>query len=133
MNTVPGAGAGERIRLSITPDDASFDCDPTLIGMAVGNLLGNALRYSPPGSPVALDAMVDDNRLRIRVADHGPGMSDDELNKLGTPYYRAPSSLGKKGSGLGYHFTRRIVEAHGGMLNARSQPGQGTEIEILLS
>ena len=64
--------------------------------------------------------------------DQGPGISADELEKLGTPYFRASSSLGKKGSGLGYHFTRRIVEAHGGTLTARPAPSAGLEVEIFL-
>lgn len=127
-----GDQAGERIRLAVTPDDAAFDLDPTLFGVAVGNLLGNALRYSPPDSAVEVAAVLNAEGLRIRVADRGPGMSKDELAQLGMPYYRAGSSLGKKGSGLGYHFTRRIVQAHGGELTARSQSGQGMEVEIFL-
>ncbi|MDP1984044.1 MAG: sensor histidine kinase [Sulfuritalea sp.] len=129
---VQGEHAGERIRLAVTPDNASFDLDPTLIGVAVGNLLGNALRYSPPGSPVEVAAILDGAGLRIRVTDQGPGMSEDELANLGMPYYRASSSLGKKGSGLGYHFTRRIVQAHGGELTARSLSGRGLVVEIFV-
>lgn len=124
---------GERILLSVVPLDARFDLDPTLIGMAVGNLVANALRYSPPDSPVEVSATVDATGLRICVADRGPGMREEELAQLGQPYYRAGSSLGKKGSGLGYYFTRRIVEAHGGSLHANARPGEGMEVEMRLS
>ncbi|WP_426701627.1 sensor histidine kinase [Rhodanobacter sp. Col0626] len=127
-----GDMAGERLLFSECPEEAAFDLDSTLIGVAVGNLLTNALRYSPPENPVAIGAMLDEEGLRIRVVDQGPGMSDDELDKLGTPYFRAASSLGKKGSGLGYHFTRRIVEAHGGTLTVCSPAGSGLEVEIFL-
>ncbi|MDP1613748.1 MAG: sensor histidine kinase [Sulfuritalea sp.] len=130
---VQGEHAGERIRLAVTPDNASFDLDPTLIGVAVGNLLGNALRYSPADSAVEVAAILDGAGLRIRVTDQGPGMREDELAQLGMPYYRAASSLGKKGSGLGYHFTRRIVETHGGTLTALAQAGSGLEVEIRLT
>src|SRR5690606_9461208 len=102
-----GDPARDRIVLRECPD-ATFELDPTLIGVAVGNLLTNALRYSPSESPVEVSATLNETGLRIRIADHGPGMSDDELERLGTPYFRANSSLGKKGSGLGYHFTQRI-------------------------
>ncbi len=123
----------ERIRLAECPEDGeTFDLDPTLMGIAIGNLLANALRYAPPGSPVEVGASLDEKGLSIRVTDHGPGLSLDELEKLGTPYFRASSSLGQKGSGLGYHFTRHIVEAHGGTLTAWSQPGDGLEVEIQL-
>jgi signal transduction histidine kinase len=123
--------AGERI-LFVECPNATFELDPTLIGVAVGNLLTNALRYSPTESLVEVGVTLDDKGLRIRIADHGPGMNKDELSKLGTPYFRAASSLGKKGTGLGYHFTRRIVEAHGGALSIRSHEGFGLEVEIFL-
>lgn len=126
-----GDTAGDRILFRQCPD-ATFELDSTMIGVAVGNLLTNALRYSPTERPVEIGAALDNKGLRICVADHGPGMSNDELNKLGTPYFRAASSFGKKGSGLGYHFTRRIVEAHGGALIARSPAGSGLEVEIFL-
>jgi signal transduction histidine kinase len=100
--------------------------------MAVGNLLGNALRYSPADKKVELSAIVDDDGLVIRVTDHGSGLSQEELAMLGMPYYRASSSVGKKGSGLGYHFSRRIVEAHGGSLQADCPPHKGLEVAIWL-
>jgi signal transduction histidine kinase len=127
-----GELAGEQVRLTVKPDNAAFDLDPTLIGVAVGNLLGNALRYSPPDSTVALSAVLNDKGLCIRVTDRGPGLSEEELAKLGMPYYRAASSHGKKGTGLGYHFTQRIVQAHGGELTARSRLSHGLEVEMFL-
>jgi len=129
-----GDAADTRIRLGACPRDARFLLDPTLISVALGNLLANALLYSPADSQVEISATLDapGKGLRIRVVDQGPGISADELEKLGTPYFRASSSLGKKGSGLGYHFTRRIVEAHGGTLTARPAPSAGLEVEIFL-
>jgi signal transduction histidine kinase len=123
--------ARARIHLRQCPDGA-FEVDCTLIGVAIGNLLTNALRYSPPDSAVEVGAALDDAGLRIRVADHGPGLGVDELDKLGAPYFRGAAALGKKGSGLGYHFTRRIVEAHGGTLTAGSNAGGGLEVEVFL-
>ncbi|MDD5332744.1 MAG: sensor histidine kinase [Rhodoferax sp.] len=123
---------GERLVLIVVPPDARFNLDPTLTGMAVGNLVTNALRYSPSDSTVEIAATVDSTGLCIRVADRGSGMREEELALLGQPYYRAGSSLGKKGSGLGYYFTRRIVEAHGGSLHASSRPGGGMEVTLRL-
>lgn len=121
---------GGRIVLTVEPVDARFDVDPTLLGMAVGNLVTNALRYSPPDSPVEIAATVGPAGLKIRVKDRGPGMREQELALLGQPYYRAGSSLGKKGSGLGYYFTRRIIEAHRGSLQATAHRGEGMTVEI---
>jgi signal transduction histidine kinase len=128
-----GEAASQRVLFRVFPGDAAFNLDPTLIGVAVGNLLANALRYSPPESPVEVNVTLDDKGLRIGVADHGPGLDEEELHKLGTPYFRAASSAGKKGSGLGYHFTQRIVEAHSGTLTTRSRAGAGLEVEIFLA
>lgn len=110
----------------------AFEVDHTFIGVAIGNLLTNALRYSPPDSVVEVGATLDEAGLRIRVADHGPGLAVEELDRLGAPYFRGASALGKKGSVLGYHFTRRIVEAHSGALTASPNPGGGLEVEIFL-
>ncbi len=111
----------QRVHLTVNPDDPSCELDETLIAAALGNLLDNALRYSPAGSQV-----------RIQVIDHGPGLDDEALAKLGTPYFRAETSLGKKGSGLGYHFTQRIVRAHDGRLYAHSGQGEGLTVEVVL-
>jgi signal transduction histidine kinase len=106
--------------------------DPTLMNVAIGNLLANALRYSPEESPLEIIVAQDEQGLRIEVRDQGPGVSPDELPRLGTPYFRAASSMGKKGSGLGYHFTQRIVAAHGGVMAARSPEGSGLTVEVVL-
>lgn len=128
-----GEDAGQRVVLTVTPSSGAFSLDPTLMGMAVGNLVDNALRYSPPDSTVEVAATATGEELRIRIADRGPALSEEEMTMLGTPYYRADSSLGKKGSGLGYHFARRIVEAHGGSLQASAGDGGGMVVEIGLS
>lgn len=125
------AAIRSRIQLQECPE-GTFEVDSTLIGVAIGNLLANALRYSPPERPVEVGATLDETGLRIRVADHGPGLDTGELDKLGAPYFRGAAALGKKGSGLGYHFTQRIVEAHGGTLTARSGAVAGLEVEIFL-
>ncbi|MBC8642962.1 hypothetical protein IAG25_40070 [Caballeronia sp. EK] len=127
-----GEAAERRTILRLSPDDATHWLDPTLINIAIGNLLTNALRYSPEESPLEVIVARDERGLRIEVRDHGPGVGPDELPRLGTPYFRAASSVGKKGSGLGYHFTQRIVAAHGGVMAARSPEGAGLTVEVVL-
>jgi signal transduction histidine kinase len=127
-----GEAAERRVALRVSPDDAMHSLDPTLMNVAIGNLLANALRYSPEESPLEIIVAQDEQGLRIEVRDQGPGVSPDELPRLGTPYFRAASSMGKKGSGLGYHFTQRIVAAHGGVMAARSPEGSGLTVEVVL-
>ena len=127
-----GGNSAERIQLSVAPTDANYYLDPAMIGMAISNLVDNALKYSPMDTPVEISVMADDAEVRIRVADRGPGLSTEELENMGTPYYRADSSLGKKGTGLGYYFTQRIVEAHEGQVEAHPRDGGGLVVEIHL-
>ncbi|MCC7516520.1 MAG: sensor histidine kinase, partial [Pseudomonadales bacterium] len=119
--------ARARLHVTITPQDASFVLDATLIQAALGNLVINALRYSSSVSEVDITVVQSAAGLRITVIDRGPGLSQAELETLGKPYFRATSSQGKVGSGLGYYFSRRIVEAHGGKLTARSPARGGLE------
>lgn len=127
-----GAEMTGRLRLEVTPPDLRFALDARLIGIAVGNLLGNALRYSGEAGTVSLSARLDDTDLLLTVADQGPGLSEDELEQLGAAYYRAGSSVGKQGTGLGYFFSRSIVEAHGGTLQASNRPERGLLVSLRL-
>jgi signal transduction histidine kinase len=109
-----------RIQLSNPNDNCPIVIDTTLMEIAVNNLVTNALRYSPPDQPVEIMTFCSEKGLYIKVSDHGSGLPPEDIEKLGTPYFRAQSSHNKKGSGLGYYFTRRIVEAHGGTLEAEN-------------
>lgn len=127
-----GESDAKRLSISVSPDNAQFPLDKNLMEMAVGNLVNNALRYSSPTSPVILSATVDNGGLTIQVKDNGPGLSEEELDMLGQPYYRTNTSLGKKGSGLGLYFTRRVVDALNGKLQAHSGPDKGLSVTIVL-
>lgn len=124
--------ARQRLHIAVTPQDASFVLDASLMQAALINLITNALRYSPPASAVDIAAVQSTAGLHITVTDRGPGLGPAELAALGKPYFRASSSQGKAGSGLGYYFTRRITEAHGGTLTARSPVHGGLAVEIFL-
>lgn len=128
-----GAEAQARLQLQVEPPVLQFALDPRLIGIAVGNLLGNALRYSSEGSLVTLAAQLDGPDLLVTVTDQGPGLSEAELARLGEAYYRASSSVGKQGTGLGYFFSSSLVEAHGGTLQAVNRPdGRGLQVRLRL-
>jgi signal transduction histidine kinase len=125
-----GQDAQVRVQLHVDASVAECVLDRTLMGMALRNLLINALRYSPQDSPVELMAFERGGELVLAVADRGPGLSDQELQQLGQPYYRAAASAGKQGTGLGYHFSMRIVAAHEGRLEARNRPGGGLIVSV---
>lgn len=127
-----GQEAQSRVDLRLPQVLTQWPLDRTLMGMALRNLLINALRYSPQDKPVVMRVQSLIGELVISVADEGPGLGQDELAQLGQPYYRAPSSSGKQGTGLGYFFSRQIVNAHGGRLEARNQPGGGLIVSVHL-
>ena len=90
--------------------------DPVLVERAVGNLLDNAVKYSPPGSPI--EVTVQDGE--VVVADRGPGIAEDDLPRIFDRFYRAATARAKPGAGLGLAIVREAAEAHGGQATAES-------------
>ena len=129
------ADAVERARRN-RPDVAySVDLEPvTVQGVpptlerAVGNLLDNAAKWSPPGAEV--EVAVRDGRLVVR--DHGPGIADEDLPFVFDRFYRARAARGMPGSGLGLAIVRQVAEAHGGGVVAERADGGGTRMVLTL-
>ena len=101
--------------------------DPARIGQVMRNLLGNAAKHTPPGTPVAIRARCNGPRLRIEVADEGPGIAPHDLKRIFEKFGRGRDAEGNKvpGVGLGLYLARRIVAAHGSELTVRSAPDAG--------
>jgi two-component system, OmpR family, phosphate regulon sensor histidine kinase PhoR len=98
--------------------------DEARIRQVLMNLLGNALKYSPEGSTVTVTAYADERAATVRVRDEGIGLEAGELARLFSRGYRAHAARGIAGEGLGLHFSRTIVAAHGGRIWAESH-GRG--------
>ncbi len=101
---------------------------PGSIERAIGNLLDNAAKWSPPGG--AVEVSVHDGVVLVR--DHGPGIDDDDLPYVFARCYRAPSARGHPGSGLGLAIVRQVAEAHGGDVTAEPAEGGGTLVRLRL-
>jgi CheY-like chemotaxis protein len=117
------------------PSDALLACDPEGLVAALGQVIGNAVRFSPRANDVALEAELHrDGMLTISVSDRGPGMSPDVyaacLNPLGHEDLLPPDIDSTQCAGL--VFVKAVVEAHGGALEIRSMPGQGTTVMLAL-
>lgn len=100
--------------------------DRELLSHAIYNLLDNALKYSPSGSPVEVRLREDGSSATIEVADQGRGIKGDDLPHVFDELYRGQGAQEVEGSGLGLSLARRVAEAHGGDLELRSRAGQGT-------
>jgi heavy metal sensor kinase len=108
--------------------------DPTVLRIAIANLLHNAIRYGPPSSPVGVRAFGDPASLTIEVQDRGPGIAPEHHEHLFERFYRVdPGRSGALGgAGLGLAMTRWSVEAHGGTVDVASADGLGSTFRIVL-
>ncbi|MDQ2785358.1 MAG: HAMP domain-containing histidine kinase [Chloroflexota bacterium] len=110
------------------PDDCpALAGDAHLVGRAIGNLLDNALRHTPPEGRIAVRWQAEPDRLIFTVADTGPGIAAPDLPHLFEPLYRGEASRSREtgGAGLGLTIARRILRAHGGDLVAENEPAGG--------
>lgn len=124
------AEAGVHLWMDIPADFPLIDVDPGRLRQVLVNLLANALRFSPRGGEIMLAASCHrDGAFEISVSDQGPGVPPDILPHIFDRFTRSPDS---PGSGLGLAIARRLVEAHGGRLEAGSPPGGGTTLTLHL-
>ncbi len=109
------------------------DADADALDRVLKNLIGNALKYSPPGSCVRVRARAGDGVIAVEVEDEGPGIPAEERARVFEPYYRArgADTLGT-GTGLGLSVVKSLVEAHGGTVRADATPGEGTRMTVML-
>ena len=98
------------------PHPVRASCDPLRLEQALGNLLGNAIKYSPAGSCVHLDVVGAGGEIVLEVRDHGVGMTPRDRDALFEPFRRGSTSSVAPGLGLGLFVSRGIVLAHGGGL-----------------
>lgn len=126
--------AGVDLRLEPAPEGLVVEADPAALSRVLDNLLDNALRYAAPG-PVEVAARPEAQDVRIAVRDHGPGLPDEEVDRLFERFYRGDPARARQaegGSGLGLAIAKALVEAHGGRLEAGPAPGGGALFTVVL-
>ncbi len=106
--------------------------DRARLERVVQNIIGNAIKYSPHGTPVHVEVTAADNWAYITVKDQGVGIPADEVPHIFSHFYRASTSTGIKGTGIGLAGARTIVEMHGGWISVDSAVGQGTTVVVAL-
>jgi signal transduction histidine kinase len=128
------ADQAERKRITLEVDaegdDAYARVDRDRIIQALANLLDNALRLTPEGGHIVLAVRELEGRVDVSVADSGPGIEPEFLERLFERYAQSSSSGG--GTGLGLAIVRGVAEAHGGEVVVRSTPGRGATFTIRL-
>ena len=125
--TLSGAALEKALTLevAIPPELPSVWVDAERLHQVLSNLLGNAVKFTPPGGRVSVTAREEDAVVRISVADTGPGIPAEHLPQVFDRFWQARSTR-RAGAGLGLAIARGIVEAHGGDMGVRSEPGAGS-------
>jgi two-component system sensor histidine kinase CreC len=103
-----------------------------LLGQAVGNLLENALEFSPPGSVIEAQLQREGERLRLCISDRGPGVPDFALARVFERFYSLPRPDGARSSGIGLSFVREVAALHGGEVRLGNREGGGAMAELEL-
>jgi PAS domain S-box-containing protein len=127
--------AAHRFILDFAQDLPVISGDEERLRQVFNNLVSNAIKYAPDGGEIRIGGWSDGSQVTVYVADQGIGIPLEEQGKLFQRFYRVDSSLRRKtqGAGLGLYLCRSIVEAHGGRIWLRSEPGKGTTVFFTLS
>jgi signal transduction histidine kinase len=105
--------------------------DQRLVEYAIHNVVGNALKYSPPEARVEVAIQTLPQAVEVVVTDHGPGMSAAMVARAGEKFFRDSSTSHIEGTGLGIHLAKRFMEFHGGSLMFESEQGNGTTVRMV--
>jgi two-component system sensor histidine kinase KdpD len=126
-------GIGRKAVVVDIPDTLpAVRVDPGILERVIVNLAGNALRYSPPGSPPLLTASVLSDRVELRVVDRGPGIPEQDRDRMFVPFQRLGDTDNTTGVGLGLALSRGLTEAMGGTLDPEETPGGGLTMTLSL-
>lgn len=123
-----------RFKLNLPPKLPAIKADREKIAMALHNLLGNAMKYTPSEGQVTLNVSIDNTLLTVDVADTGLGISDEDQKKIFEKFYRAKDPrIGKiPGTGLGLTLAREVMRLHGGDITVQSQIDKGSTFTLTL-
>ena len=131
------ASAHERkvqVRIENKPETAACWGDRSMISRTIGNVMSNALKFSPPSSIVHCKLLTEGEDWVISIRDEGPGIPRDKQNSLFTPFRRLHESShpGVQGIGLGLALVSTVIQRHSGRIEVVSETGEGTEFRLHL-
>ena len=130
LNRLEKKLADRPVQTYLPADLPMIPLDSALAEQIFINLLENALKYTPPGSPLTIEAVSRDQEIEVAVSDSGPGFPPEDLQMIFEMFERGARDLGQKGYGLGLSICRAIVQAHGGRIYAENRPGGGATIRF---
>jgi signal transduction histidine kinase len=123
---------GERDYSLQGPSHGVLEADPERLAQVLRNLVRNAISVTQPGDTISITATAYDGRVEFAVADNGPGIPPDELDRIFDRFHRTDAARDRRrgGTGLGLAIARALVEAHNGRIWAESEPGAGATLRF---
>jgi CheY-like chemotaxis protein len=131
MHRELAAQASIAIHAKFDDGEADVLCDRVRIQQIFSNLIGNALKFTPPDGSIVVSLQVVDDEARFSVADTGPGMAPEQLPHVFDRFWRAPGTA-RSGTGLGLAIAKGLAEAHGGTIWVESKVGRGTTFHFTI-
>jgi signal transduction histidine kinase len=133
VSSLTALASEKEIRWNIDIDDAvEIRCNRASLQRAIGNVLDNALKYSPVGGTIDVHFARFGDAARILIADGGIGIPSGDLQRIFDRFYRSDAARSTPGTGLGLPIVRTVVEAHDGHVVVSSEEGRGTVVSITL-
>ncbi len=123
---------GKTVLVEMPADLPEVLVDPGILERVISNLMANAIRYSPPGSPPLLTASSLGDRVEVRVIDRGPGIPEEQASRMFVPFQRLGDTDNTTGIGLGLALSRGLTEAMDGTLEPEETPGGGLTMALSL-
>ncbi len=122
------------MKVTVSPDIGILIADETRVKQVLFNLLANAIKFTPAGKRIGVEARGEGERAIITVWDEGCGIATRDLERIFDPFeqVRDQSSHRPDGSGLGLTISKRLVELHGGNIEVTSMPSEGSRFTIVL-
>jgi two-component system, OmpR family, phosphate regulon sensor histidine kinase PhoR len=134
LQDVQGLAAGKQVSVNLAAGEVSVLSDPKQLKILFSNLISNAIVYSHEGQAVDVGAEEEAQRVRIRVADHGVGISDRALPRIFEDFFRAPeaTAFNPNSTGLGLAIVRQVARNLGLAIAVESEPGKGTVFQVFI-
>ena len=115
------------------PHGVAVLADPSAFADVLANILGNAAKFSPPGTPITVRAELDGSNVVVSVADRGTGIAAHEQARVFDRFYQPPSNVAsQRGTGIGLTIAKRFTELQGGRISLESEPGLGSTFFVSL-
>lgn len=121
----------KKLNIELSTESVNFSGDNSLMYQVWINILGNAIKFSPPNGTLKI-RLIDSKAICVEVIDQGIGMSPDEVERVFERFYKADTSRNTTGTGLGLSICKKIIELHQGSIEVESQPGVGTKVIVVI-